>query len=82
MMTLLPDVGYFADTPLATNGSLSSILSSALRPSAFTVRLEDGLPLVWNGRSVSSGSDNLKVRSIRFIGREGRLTVKGQYRHP
>ena len=61
IMTLLPDVGYLADTPLATNGSLRRAFNSALRPSALTVRLEDGLPLVWNGRSVSSGSDNLIV---------------------
>ena len=60
MMTLLPDVGYFADTPRATSGSLSSAFSSCFRPSALTVRLEDGLPLVWNGRSVSSGSESLK----------------------
>jgi hypothetical protein len=46
MMTLLPDVGYFADTPLATSGSLSIAFNSVFRPSALTVRLEDGLPLV------------------------------------
>lgn len=66
IMTLLPDVGYLADTPLATNGSLRRAFNSALRPSALTVRLEDGLPLVWNGRSVSSGSDNLIVSAYNY----------------
>jgi hypothetical protein len=59
MMTLLPEVGYLADTPLATSGSLSNALSSAFNPSALTVLLDEGLPLVWNGRSASSGSDSL-----------------------
>lgn len=66
IMTLLPDVGYFADTPLATNGSLRRAFNSAFRPSALTVRLEDGLPLVWKGRSVSSGSDNLVVNACYY----------------
>jgi hypothetical protein len=81
IMTLLPDVGYFADTPLATNGSLRRAFNSALRPSALTVRLEDGLPLVWKGRSVSSGSDNLSI-STGFEVRQGRLTGKDRYPHP
>jgi hypothetical protein len=66
MMTLLPDVGYLADTPLATSGSLSNALSSAFNPSAFTVLLDDGLPLVWKGRSASSGSDSLDDQQRRY----------------
>jgi hypothetical protein len=81
IMTLLPDVGYLADTPLATNGSLRRAFNSALRPSALTVRLEDGRPLVWKGRSVSSGSDNLFV-SAGVVAQQGRLTGKDQYPHP
>ena len=74
-MTLLPEVGYLADTPRAINGSDSLSLNSA-----FSACTSADLPCFfrWNGRSKSSSPPESLGRQLGAEVEEGRMDLHGR----